>query len=225
MEKMEKQTAGEKITAFLEKNRKGVVSVFIVVVVFLLAFVVVDTVTNKSKVNNLALLDEVTYVLTKDALNADDAELSAKKSAAMESVKPLLGKGGIVGARANYLAGEIEVLNGNYADALKYYETAAAKAKKNYLGTILVYNCAYCYEMTGDMDKAIENYKLASADADFLLRAHAQFSVGRIYESMGKNDEAVAAYEELVNRTPNLEWAKIAKSRILALDVAKKSSR
>lgn len=225
MEKMVKQTAGEKITAFLEKNRKLVISVFIVVVVFLVAFVIADTVVNKTKVNNLAKLDEITYVLTKDALSADDAELTAKKSSAMESLKPLLGKGGIVGARANYLAGEIEVLNGNYADALKYYETAASKAKKNYLGSMMVYNAAYCYEMIGDMDKAVENYKTASADEDFALRAHAQFSVGRIYESMGKNDEAVAAYEELVNRTPNLEWAKVAKSRILALEVAGKSSR
>lgn len=225
MEKMEKQTAGEKLTAFLEKNRKVVISAFIVVVVLLVAFVVCETVLSKAKVNNLAKLDEITYVLTKDALNADDAELSAKKSAAMESLKPLLGKGGIVGARANYLAGEIEVLNGQYGTALNYYETAASKSKKNYLGSVLLYNAAYCCEMTGDLEKAVENYKTASADEDFLLRAHAQFSVGRIYESMGKTDEAVAAYEELVNRTPNLEWAKIAKSRILALDINKKSSR
>ena len=139
---------------------------------------------------NLAKLDEITYVLTKDAMNAEESVLADRLSAAKDSVSPYLNKGGVVGARANFIAAEVAVQQKNYKDALGYYEAAASKAGKSYLGSILTYNTASCYEMTGDLAKACELFKKAASDEDFLLRAHAQFNVGRICEALGKASDA-----------------------------------
>lgn len=225
MEKTEKVTVGTKLTSFMEKNKKAIICVFAVVVVAVIAFVAVSSISASTKVKNLAKLDEITYVLTKDAMNAEESVLADRLSAAKDSVAPYLNKGGVVGARANFIAAEVAVQQKNYKDALSYYEAAASKAGKSYLGSILTYNTASCYEMTGDLAKACELFKKAAADEDFLLRAHAQFNVGRICEAMGKANDAYDAYSELVNRKPDLEWSKVAKSRMLTLEIEGKVSK
>lgn len=225
MEKNEKVTFGSKLNSFMEKNKKIVISVFILLVVAVVAVVVVDSVSTKTKLKGLAKLDEITYTLTKDAQNAEDSVISEKIAAAKESVAPYLNKGGIVGARANFIAAEVAVLESNYSDALNYYSKAASKAGKSYLGPVLTYNTGYCYEMTGDKENAVAAYKEAAANEDFLLRSHAQLNVGRVYEDMGKVQEAYDAYAEVVNRSPDMEWAKMAKTRMLALEIEGKVSK
>ncbi len=104
-----------------------------------------------------------------------------------------------------------------YEVAANYWKDAAAKAKKSYLAPIAYFNLATCYENLGNVDAAMENYKLAADNNDFVMRTHAMFSYGRILEAKADYAKAAAAYTELNDNFPSDSWAKLAKSRLISL--------
>ena len=62
-----------------------------------------------------------------------------------------------------------------------------------------------------------------SDDENYILRTHALFSYGRVLETMGKVTEAIAAYTEVNDISPDDDWAKLAKTRAIKLQLQEKS--
>jgi tetratricopeptide (TPR) repeat protein len=74
-------------------------------------------------------------------------------------------------------------------------------------------------EEQGDIETAIAHYKNALEHSKvFPSAVRAQFSIGRLEESMNRKDAALEAYRSVVNNWPNDPlWPNLAQSRILAL--------
>lgn len=222
-EKVENQTAGKKVNSFLERNKKLFIIVGIVLVVLLVGFVVAYGVGKSTKTKDIAKLDAITFTLVDDSMADDAAALEARRNAGLEDLQDLVGKSGIVGARANMLAAELCYQLEKYDDAINYWEVTAKKAGKSYIAPIANFNLGACYEEVGKVAEASEYYKLAADDENFVLNTHAKFSYGRTLEAQNLYTEAVAAYKELNDKNPDDSWAKLGKSRIIALQAEGKA--
>ena len=213
----EEMTASKKLAGFIEKNKKAFIAILIVLVCCLIGYIIFASVAKSNKSKNLQALDEISYELTIKSSDLEDAEIEARIATALEKAAPLTKKGGVVGARANMFCAELAFKQEKYEDAANYWKDAAAKAKKSYLAPISYFNLATCYENLGNVDAALENYKLAADNNDFVMRTHAMFSYGRILEAKADYAKAAAAYTELNDNFPSDSWAKLAKSRLISL--------
>lgn len=219
----EKVTASSKLTKTIEKNKKCIIAIFAVIVVALIAYIVIDTCSDKAAKKGLAAIDEISYALTNESSKLDEAELTARENEALENLAAYTKKGGIVGVRANMLAADITYKMENYEDSLNYWKATADKGKKAYTTPIAYFNMGACYEALNNNDSAAESYKKAADTSDYVLQAHAKFSYGRVLEAKGDFAGAVAAYTELNDLFPEDTWAKIAKTRIIKLQIEGKA--
>lgn len=213
----EKQTSSSKVNGFLEKNRIAFISILVAVIVCLAGYIVFSAVSNSTKEKNLGTIEEITYTLTEGSSDLEEGELNARRIDALDKLQAFVKKGGITGARANYLCAELSYQMKKYEDAVTYYKATANKAKKTYLEPIANYNLGVCYEQLNKIDDAVKFYKLAADSKDFTLVPHAKFSYARAVEASGNKAEAITAYTELYDSYPNDNWGKLAKTRLIAI--------
>ena len=67
--------------------------------------------------------------------------------------------------------------------------------------------------------KAIENLEIVCEDSDFGMIAKALFNLARLQESKGDVATAIETYNTLISRNPSDEWAKLAKSKVMFLEL------
>ena len=213
----EEQTTSSKLAGVIEKNKKAFITVLIVIICLLAGYIVFAAINNKAKDKALQTLDEISYEMTKDSSELTDAELNARIATALEKASAYTKKGGIVGARANMLCADITYQQKKYAESADFWKAAAEKAKKTYIAPLAYFNAAVCYENLGNKDLAAENYKLAADDEEFVMRAHAIFSYGRVLESKGDYAGAIAAYNDVNDKFASSSWANLAKTRLISL--------
>ena len=213
----EEMTASKKLAGFIEKNKKAFIAILIVLVCCLIGYIIFASVAKSNKSKNLQALDEISYELTSKSSDLEDAEIEARIATALEKAAPLTKKGGVVGARANMFCADVAFRDEKYEDSANYWKEAAAKAKKTYIAPLAYFNAAVCYENLGNKDLAAENYKLAADDEEFVMRAHAIFSYGRVLESKGDYAGAIAAYNDVNDKFASSSWANLAKTRLISL--------
>ena len=222
-ENAERQTAGKKLNSFIETRKKILVVTLIVLLCCIVALIACTLVVNKNKLSGLTALDSISYALTDGSAGLDESELNARRASALESLAALTSKGGIVGARANMLTAEIFYQQEKYADAAAAWKASAEKSPKSYIAPIAYYNLGVCYEQRGQNDDAADSYKKAADNKDYVLGTHAAFSYGRVLELSGKYAEAFEAYSQLYGKAPDDSWAKLAKTRMIALQIEGKA--
>ena len=220
--KFEKVTIGEKIANFFTSYRKLLLVILIAVAAFVLCYGIVSTVVSKASVKGLEDIDSIAYIMTKDSANLSQEALEARRANALASLADYNGKCGVVGVRANMLSAEIKFSQKNYEDAASFWNKAAEKGKKSYTAPLAYFNAGSAYENAGKLAEAEKAYAAAVSYKDFDQIAHAKFSLGRVKEANGNKEGAVEVYTELFGSTPDDSWAKLAESRLLALELADK---
>lgn len=223
MTEQKKETTSSKAEKFVSKNAKIIIVVFAVVACAVIGYILGTSIGSKSNAKSLATIDAITYELTNESATLESTELDARRATAFEKLEPLTKKGGIVGVRANMLCADLTYQQEKYEDSAKYWEAVAAKSKKSYTAPYANYNLGVCYEQLGKIDDAAAAYKKAADVDSFTLRAHAAYSYGRALEAKGDYKAAVEAYKALNDKTPEDTWAKLAKTRILVLQVEGKA--
>jgi len=223
MAEQTKEKTSAKAEKFITKNAKVLIIVVAVVVVGVAGYILGTFIANKSKAKDLSAVELISYELTNESATLEVAELEARRATAFEKLVPYAKKGGVVGVRANMLCAELAYQQEKYEDSAAYWTAVAAKGKKAYTTSIANFNLGACYEQLGKTDDAVAAYKKAADDESFTLRAHATYSYGRVLESKGDYKAAVEAYTSLNDRTPDDSWAKLAKTRILALQIEGKA--
>lgn len=214
--------AGEKLAGFFNTYRTVLVTVLAAFVVFVAVLGVANLVSFKTSEKDLSVIDSIEYVLTNNSSDLSDEELDARRTAALNGLAKFNGKGGITGVRANMLTAEIKNIQKDYEAAAGFWEKAASKKKNAYTAPLCLFNAATAYEELNNLDKAEELYSKAASFKDFDQAAHAKFSLGRVRESKGDKKGAVEVYTDLTEKTPDVAWAKLAKSRLIAIELADK---
>ena len=219
--KFEQSSAAEKVSAYIDAWRPGLIALLIAAVVGVGAYAAGVALVARADKNGLAAVDTISYNLTEGSASLSDAELAERRNTALSALEPYRSKRRITGVRANMLAAEVAYAKEDFAQAASYWLAAAAKGKNSYTAPLAYFNAAVCFENTGDLDNAVKNYKTAAETEDFLLFSRASFCCGRTMEKQGNADAALEVYNKLYGKTPDDSWAKLAKSRIIALEAQK----
>lgn len=222
-DKIEKKTLSQKLNSSLEKNRKILIAVLVVLFVALIGYIAWSIVNNKVTEKNIAEIDTISYELTNKSLSLDEAELKERVTAAQEKLEAYTKKGGVSGVRANMLAAEIAFSQKDYAKACEYWSAAYAKGKRSYTAPIAKFQMGVCYEQTKDLASAAECYKAAAETKGFVLASHALFSYGRVLEAQNNFAGAVEAYQMICDVFADDVWADRAKTRIIKLQIQGKT--
>ena len=221
-DKEEKKGAQEKVESFMMRNRVPLLAVIGAVAVAAVVLCVVFGVSDSIRRKDLAVLDSIEYAFAKGGSELSDADVSSRQDTALSALGGYLGKGGIVGARANMLAADIYFQRKDWTQAKDRYLKAAAAGEKYYTSGICYYNAGVCSEELGDGQGAVSCYESAAGKDSFYLAPHALFNIGRVSESLSDFAKAKESYQKIIDTYSGDEFTKLAHSRLIALKAAGK---
>jgi Tfp pilus assembly protein PilF len=217
----EHNTFSEKVSHFLLANRKLIISVLIAAFAALAVFVVLTVVGEQKTKATLDKTEKAVAEWISLKQGGDAKALQEGEDKVLADLVEIAKAGGNskASARAHLAMAEVYYSRKDWKNALDQYEIAAKMAGKVYTTGINYYNAAVCADELGNADEAVRLYGLAAEVKDFIFTSRALFNLGRVEEQRGKKVEAIKAYEKLVADYADDEWAKLAKSRIIALSI------
>lgn len=215
----EKQTFSDLLTLFIVKFKFVFLGIFVVGLIAIIAYGVISSSKEKAVKAGLAEIDAVTteYAELKIAETTDTAKedaLLARAQAIADKNNPA-----VVKVRAQMVIAEIQFDRKNFEAARTAWLAAAEADKKSYTYGLCNYQCGICSEELGDLDNAVAYLKTAAESEGFAVVPRVLFNIGRIEETRGNFDKAVESYKKLVTDYPSDQWASLAKSRIITLDL------
>jgi len=150
-----------------------------------------------------------------------DPEILAKEDEVIPELEKL---GESSEGYASYLAfynmADMYFTRKDYHKARDYYNKALTALPSSYVSGVLLFNIAVCIEEIGENDsEALEYYEKSSKVEDFPLKPRAVFNVARLQEKLGKDEDAIATYNSLMERYPDNDFSMIGKSRVIALEI------
>ena len=230
MQNKENQGTVDKITDFIQKNRKGIfVTVIVVIVLFvgMLAYLYIgDYFNKKANVQAEDLNTRFTDIqLLKrqgaEALEEEDALLSDIESYIAKTTPITEGKGFAQG-KIWSLAGHIYSGKKDWSKAEEAWLNAAKKGSNTYIGPIALFNAAVAAEEQGKLEEAINLLEQCVSHKFYFPSApRAQFNIGRLYEQLGKTDEALTAYRIVLTKWPNMPvFQYLAHNQIIKIEPA-----
>jgi len=230
MQNKESQSTVDKITDFIQRNRKGIfVTLIVVVVLFvgMLTYLYIGDFFNK-KANaraedfNTRFTDiQLLKRQGDEALEAENALLSDLESYVAKTSPITEGKGFAQG-KVWSLVGHIYSGRNDWGKAEEAWLNAANKGSNTYIGPIALFNAAVAAEEQGNLEEAISLLdQCVSHKFDFPSAPRAQFNIGRLYEQLGKSDEALAAYRVVLTKWPNMPvFQYLAHNQIIKIESA-----
>jgi len=120
-----------------------------------------------------------------------------------------------------YLAGSL-ALEGDLQGAAAEYERVVKDFSANVnLAGMASLGLAYTYRLMGEEEKALEMFvKLQGETGIPLPQSQIGMEVGRVYEALGKKEDALSAYRKLVESFPESPVSDLARKRISYLEGA-----
>jgi tetratricopeptide (TPR) repeat protein len=109
----------------------------------------------------------------------------------------------------------------NKADGRKKALELAATLIGDPMKFVAENNLAHATLMAGDGDAAVQQYKdLMASRGDSYLAQWAALDLGRAYEQLGRTDEAIAVYDDVLARWPDTPGAEEVTDHKVQLGVA-----
>ena len=223
--KTEKLSITDKANDFIQKNRKLLLFSLIGIIAAIIILIAVFAIRDKMISDSFIQVDDLNrrYQTINEKMNAEGADTASMN----EDIGMLLEdlaqfekrNSGYAAARAYAISANIHESLTNWAEAENAWTSAAKNASKTYFAPVAYFNAAVAAEEQGSSGRAIELYsKALEYGSDFPAAPRAQFSIGRIYETMDDRPAAIAAYQTLTGRWPQDQiWVNLAHSRILVL--------
>ncbi len=219
IEKKENKTFSEKLSALLLKYRIVILSIVGLLILSAVGLGVVSAVKNSIDKKHFALLDELTYSLSQSKESLTEDMLNAKYDSIKEKIAEFTAKTtkGAPASRAFIILASIEFELKNYTESRDAWLSSVEANKKAYTSAVSWYNAAVCSEELNEMEKALEYYGLAVEAANFSVKPHALFNMGRISSELGNYEEAKEYFQKIVDSFPSDNWADLAKSSLITL--------
>jgi tetratricopeptide (TPR) repeat protein len=218
----DKINAGERINNFIQKNREGLFIIAGVVVLLFIGFVTYislqDVFRKKaiSEVEDLEKRFENVRFLLSDENNSGNIDVLLSDTQVFA-----LKNSGYAGSKAWTIIAQIYYSRKEWKLSEDAWINASRTGAKTYLGPISLFNAAAAAEEQGKLELAIEYLeKSVSHQFEFPAAAHAQFSIGRLYEKLNNFPAAIDAYRTVLINWPDVPvWQHLARSRIIMIEV------
>lgn len=220
MEKNEQMSMSATLAAWLQKNRLVLLisaAVLVAVLIIVGAISAVNSYRAQKSLDALISFEE-SYSDWQSAGDDDSAAAEELEEAFAEIEADYSGTYGH--QRALFLIGDYFYSEERWSDAVDSYTALAEGYPKSYLAPLALYNAAAAKEEQGDAPAASELYRRIGQEyGQSPLAPRALFSLGRSLEQVDKT-EAVTVYTNLGERFPQSSWTKLARSRIIELNLA-----
>jgi len=212
----------EKINDFIKINRKAIfitIGILFLLFIGLITYLSINDVLNKKATAAIDELcgryDELTLISDEDFYAEDLENLLADFKTFAEK------NNGFAGSKAWSVIGQIYSGKKNWHLAQEAWLTAAKIGNNTYLAPIALFNAAAAAEEQGNLKQAIDLLKQCIAHKfEFPAAPRAQFSIGRLYETLGDPTTAVEAYRDVLIKWPEMPvWHNLARSRLAFLEV------
>ena len=221
---------GQRITEFIQRNRKPISAMAVVVVVAMIGSVIALVVADVARGRAIAAVEDlgVRYEALIGFIGVDAEVENGADNGEAEELSELIAdllafasrRSGYAGGRAWSMLGSIYGRQGEWAEAEAAWLAAARATSRSHMAPIALFNAGAAAEEQGRLEQAIYHYeKSVSAPAGFFAAARAQFSIGRLWEALGDTDAAIQAYRDVIFGWPHdAAWTNLAHSRIIALE-------
>jgi len=218
--KEETKTA-DSFSDFIQRNRKGIFLFLGILVVLLVGVVAFISLKDYFQKKALAVVEELDtrYVDLRPSLK--DEEKNDEVQKLIDDLNAFVkSNSGLAQGRGWSVLAQIHGEKEEWQQAEEAWRNAAKAAEKSYLAPIAYFNAAAAAEEQGNLEQAIELLKKSiSSKAEFPASPRAQFSIGRLYESLDNIPEALIAYRLVLSKWPNISgWTELANSRIAVLE-------
>jgi tetratricopeptide (TPR) repeat protein len=217
----EKQSLGEKLNSFFQRNRKGIIifscAVFILLAGLIVFFSLQDVFNKKA----IAEVEELNIRFQELRYSINDVNYAAEVQTLLSDIETLAAnKNGYAAGKAWAMAAQIYSGRLEWQKAEESWLNAAKAGDKTYLGPIALFNAAASAEEQGKIELAIELLqKSIDHKFEFPAAPRAQFSIGRLYEQLGNYPAAIESYRTVMVNWQNVPvWQYLARSRILAIE-------
>jgi len=217
-------TRVERITDFIQNNRRalgvGALVVTLAVIGSVVALVVADAMRGRAIASVEALGDryeDLRFYIFWGEEGEGEREIDELLGDLRSFAR---GRSGYAGGRAWSMIASIYGARGQWADAEDAWLASASAAPRSHLAPIAYFNAGAAAEEQGALLRAVEHYEESiSNPAGFFAAHRARFSVGRIQEALGNYSAAIDAYREVIANWPHEQiWGNFARSRIIALE-------
>jgi len=221
MQDNENQNITDKINDFVKNHRRAIFTVIgaiLVLFVGLIAYLSISDTLNKKAVT---ALDELYGRFDDLSLNNEEDYNKPEVDPLLAEIKTFAEKtSGFAGSKAWAIVGQIYSGRKDWANAQEAWLFSAKKGKKTYLAPIALFNAAAAAEEQGNLEQAIELLEQCVAcKFEFPAAARAQFSIGRLHETLGNNTAAADAYRAVLSKWSQMPvWQNLAKSRIAVIE-------
>jgi len=222
MQNNENDNIGEKINEFIKTHRKAIfiaIGILLFLFIGLIAFLSISDALNK-KAN--AAIDELYGRYDELSLNNDEDFYAEDLENLLTDLKAFAEKNkGFAGCKAWSMVGQIYSGRKDWSLAQDAWLSAAKIGNNTYLAPIALFNAAAASEEQGNLEQAIDLLKqCVSHKFEFPAAPRAQFSIGRLYETIGDSTAAVEAYRDVLIKWPEMPiWQNLARSRLALLEV------
>jgi len=217
----EKENIGEKINDFIKNNRKAIftiVGILLFLFIALIAFISISDALNKKAI---AAVDELSAQYDELSLVNDEDYRAQDVENLLTNLKTFAAKTkGFAGSKAWSMIGQIYSGRKDWKQAQEAWLSAAKIGNKTYLAPIALFNAAAAAEEQGNLEQAIDLLKQCVAHKfEFPAAPHAQFSIGRLYETLGDIPSAIEAYRNVMIKWSEMPvWQNLARSRLAVIE-------
>lgn len=216
----EKKIQG-KLTIFLEKNYKTI-AIVLAAIILVLVVTFVGSKIASSSADKLALKVETVTKHYNDlqGMDKNGADYNNALKVLNQEIEELEDKRGYAGAKAKYLKGLLAFNDGDYKTAGDiFYEVYSSTGKENYLSSVALTDAAVCKENLNDGATAKSYYQLVwdTWGTDAPESPKALFALARLNEAEGNKELAKATFQTIIDNYSDSEYAKLAKTRVIAL--------
>lgn len=218
-EEQGQQRAAVRLTTALNRHGRPLLIALIVLLALILIAVTVNEVVKSRAARSLERLRTVLQTIE----STDPADDPARSSAidAADNLAAQFPRT-YAAQRAAYEAGLLEIAAQRWAEAEERLSTFSQTYKSSYLRPSALMGAAIAAETEGNQAGAADYLaQIVEIPERTAHTTRALFALGRIAEQGGNTDEALARYNELVDRYPTSGWTSLARNRIIALEIGR----
>jgi len=224
---MQKENIGDKISEFIQKNRKGIfiaVGVLFFLLIGTVAYLFVGDLQNNKAIAEVEELNrkftDLNFYISQGEYSEEVDELLDDLKAFTDKVSIFTGSKTFARSKAWSLAGRIYSSREDWPQAETAWINSAKAGEKTYLGPIALFEAAVAAEEQGNLEQAIDLLQQCVTHRfDFPSAPRAQFSIGRLYEQLGDDDMALEAYRTVLINWPDMPvFQHLARSQIVKIE-------
>lgn len=225
-EKNTSANIGERINAFIQRNRKGIFTIGGILIALFVGLVVFLSLQDVFQKRAISEMEELNKRFEDLRLSIADEPYSSDIQALLADLNTFTEKRGFAGSgfaksKALSIIAQIYSDRKEWSLAEEAWIKTSEAGNKTYLGPLSLFNAAAAAEEQGKYEQAIEYLEKCIAHPfEFPSAPRAQFSIGRLYEKMNNYPAAIEAYRMVIVNWQDIPvWQLLARSAIINIEV------